>query len=746
MLVPGVTVFLSSGCIMMLAMVVSRMAAAELGASSYTWTAVVAVTLTGLALGSFLGGRIADRFHPRRMLSVLFAVSSAACVLVVIVNNALKDWTGLWGLYWPLHVLLHAGLLLLLPGTLLAAAAPVACRMAWGTQTQKTKTTLGDPSSEGGAIVGRVLGTLFAWAACGSIAAVVLAGFFLIPAYGNVVTVWAISVATLAMAFLYWISCWVLYVWGMVFGVLLVLATSSAPWANQSGTAAYLRYPRGAHVLYESETSYGAIAVEQTSQRPDTRVLRLDTSERGTILPSDVTNVQGFPATVGAAIMRGLCRPSNSPSILFLGSGGYVLPRYAKAIWPQSRIRVVEPDTGLTAAATRVLGLDSAAIETIHWNTGAYVSVLRVQQKGGDSLKRYDLIFTQFDNPFNVPFHLVTKQFNDKLSWLLSEEGAYVLSVVDTAQGGHFLGAVVNTLERTFSHVRVVAQAVDHPAAVESFTIIAAWRPLNLAEMLTSYGACPAFRILDAKELDQLKKLCSGIVLTDERAPVGTLLAPAVRAETSLKLAHKCFEQALLLEEQGRGEQSDALYQQVASLDTPVRGDAYAAIGRRHLAEGNLDKAAEAFDAAMKHAAEDGAAAMTTAQIHTEMAVVLAKMNRAPQARQHLAAAVKEFQTEVRQHPRSAVAWERLGDACVLREDWPKASDAFSKCVELEPEYLTHYDKLAKTLEAQGRYEEAVKVVRTQIDLLKKTGRKEAVIQQSQYADVLEYERVKQRK
>ena len=193
---------------------------------------------------------------------MLFGLSSAACVLTVILNNALRDWAALWDLYWPLHVLLHVGLLLLVPATLLAAINPVAGRMASGE----------------GATAGRVTGMIFTWGACGSVAGIILAEFVLIPAYGNVAVVWSLSVTTLVLAFLYWVSCWVLYVWAMVFGVLMFMAVSSAPWASQSGTAAYLRMARDRNVLYESQTAGGAVFVEQVSQRPDTArvVVRLE--------------------------------------------------------------------------------------------------------------------------------------------------------------------------------------------------------------------------------------------------------------------------------------------------------------------------------------------------------------------------------------------------------------------------------------------------------------------------------------
>ncbi|MHC4542267.1 MAG: fused MFS/spermidine synthase, partial [Planctomycetota bacterium] len=64
--IPSGTVFLSSFCIMVLELVAARLIARHLGSSLYTWTAVIGVVLAGITIGNYLGGRVADRFRPRR--------------------------------------------------------------------------------------------------------------------------------------------------------------------------------------------------------------------------------------------------------------------------------------------------------------------------------------------------------------------------------------------------------------------------------------------------------------------------------------------------------------------------------------------------------------------------------------------------------------------------------------------------------------------------------------------------------
>ena len=97
-LIPSATVFFSSACIMIIELVAGRLIARHLGSSLYTWTSVIGVVLAGITIGNYIGGRIADRFTARKALSVLFGISSVACVVIVILNNLVGGWMWLWKL------------------------------------------------------------------------------------------------------------------------------------------------------------------------------------------------------------------------------------------------------------------------------------------------------------------------------------------------------------------------------------------------------------------------------------------------------------------------------------------------------------------------------------------------------------------------------------------------------------------------------------------------------------------------
>ena len=130
LIIPSATVFVSSFCIMVLELVAARIVARHLGSSLYTWTAVIGVVLAGISFGNYLGGRIADRFQARKVLATLFAISAGTCVVSVVLNNLVGEWTWLWQLGWPTRVFTHVFLVFMLPSTILGAISPVAVKMA----------------------------------------------------------------------------------------------------------------------------------------------------------------------------------------------------------------------------------------------------------------------------------------------------------------------------------------------------------------------------------------------------------------------------------------------------------------------------------------------------------------------------------------------------------------------------------------------------------------------------------------
>ncbi len=729
LLVPGATVFLSSACVMTLAWVASRLVARDLGSSLYAWTSVVAVMLAGVSVGGLAGGRIADRFHPRRALAVLLALSSAACVALVIVNNAVGDWLWLWRLSWSVHVWLHVGLVFLLPSMLLGATGPLVVRMAL----------------DQGLSPGRTLGVLLAWAAAGGIAGTLLTGFFLIPSFGSTVTVWALGAALLAMAFLYWISCWALYLWAMIFAALATMGMAPASWARDAGIGAGLREPDDLSILYDGETRYHRLWVRRLSERPERRAFLRDQRLQGEVLVDDATDLQSFHAEVCAALAKSLIGGERPLAALFVGSGGYILPRYLKAVQPDGQMDVIEIDPGVTRAASAAFGLPrDTTIHSVDTDPRRCVNLLARSDEAGKPVEQYDLICLDVAHDYAAPFELLTTQFNDDIAALLAEQGLYLVVLTDNHRSRRLLGAVFQTLEQTFPHVWVIGSGVGSPELPDTYVLVASRHDFDPKPVIAGHNGHLAFSVLDEVDMATIRQRSDNVVLTDDYAPVESLLGPAIRCEARRQLTRRYLQQAARLQQQKRYDRSVAMYQRAAEQDPTVARKAFLAVGVVRLEQGDRSGAVEAFERAVASHVETGLQEAAVAAIHVRLGVLLQQMGKAIEARQHLTEAVRRLRIELERNPRSVCTWESLGDALVLAGQLSEAAEAFEQTVSLDPQNLAYHRKWVKVLEVQKRYDEALRVARRQLDLLKKQGDRDAILEMGAYIDFLEYQRVKQ--
>jgi len=732
MLVPGATAFFTGGCLMVLELVAVRLVARALGSSLYTWTAILGVVLSGICVGNSVGGRLADRYHVRRLLAVLLGLSSAACVSIVVLNNLVGRWAWLWELSWPAHVFVHVSLVFLVLSMLLGMIGPAVAKLAL----------------DQGLSPGRTMGTIYAWGAAGSLTGLLLAGFFLIPHYGSIAIIWLTGAALLALALSYWISCWALYLWALVFGALAGMGMAPADWAQAAGVSAGLREtPDPNVVLYEDETLLGHVQVTRISQRPDTRILSQDQSWYSEIVVGDVTNLQQFQTKVCAGLTKGLAGSRETLAALVLGGRGYALPEYLRATWPAAVVEVVEIDPGVTRAAMEGLDLAAgAAIATVNRDPRNYVESLQQQSRAGALARRYDFVYQNALEDYSPPSELTTKEFNGAVAELLADDGVYLATLIDTYASGRFLGAVIGTLEQSFPCVRVIANRLRLPSLQETFVVVAARRPFDPESLLHRQNEYLPFRVLDASEMARLKEQAGHLVLTDDHAPVESLLAPVARQGAAERNARRCLREAKVLQRRGRRQRSAALYRQAMSLNPSLSVRAYSAIALMSVEAGDPEAGAEALQEAIDYQIDNGLEQTAIASVHMKLGMLLRRMGRAEEGRKHLTEAVQWFRADLRQHPNAVVVWAWLGDTLTLLKDIKGATEAFERASALEPENVSHYEKLVELLKAQRRYDEAIAVLHRQIAMLKKRGQKDAALELSQYVELLEYERAKQRR
>ena len=178
----NVLVFLSSVCVMVLELTASRLIAKHVGSSLYTWTSVIGVVLAGITIGNFLGGWLADKAPPSKLLNWLFLTASILCLSVLWLDGVASGQDRPDGWSWPTWVLCVVGMVFFLPSMALGTISPVVASLALSHSRK----------------VGRTVGNVYAWGAFGSIVGTFLGGFILIDTFGTRAIV-ALVAGTLAV-------------------------------------------------------------------------------------------------------------------------------------------------------------------------------------------------------------------------------------------------------------------------------------------------------------------------------------------------------------------------------------------------------------------------------------------------------------------------------------------------------------------------------------------------------------------
>ena len=722
--IPVATVFMSSFCVMVLEMAAGRLIARHLGSSLYTWTAVIGVVLTGITIGYCIGGRIADKFNAQMALSVLFIAGSIACVLIVISGNAVSEWLFLWRFGWPVRVFSHMSIMFLLPCILLGAITPVAAKIAL----------------EKGLSKGRTVGDIYAWGAAGSIVGTLAAGFYLIPAMGTIILIWTVAGVLALLAIICRQRFQWAYLWMAVFGLMLIIGVAPADWCRSAGGALLLREPVDPRVIYQDESQYCYIAVKQMSVVPDRRTFMQDTLRHSEIIMGDINNLQYEYTKIYADITRLIGKNKDKLRVMVIGGGGYVYPRYIETNWPGSRIDVVEIDPAVTKAAVEAFGLaKNTSINTISMDARNYVDELLEKQRNGGQSPLYDFIYEDAINDYSVPYQLVTREFNDKITRILADDGAYMVNLIDTYESTLFLGAVVNTLQKTFPHVYVTAMRGLHPAFRDTFVVVAVKRPFDIESLENERN----LKIWDPNEAETelLKSGSRGIVLTDDYAPVENLLAPVVRRSSGEVLAIRYLDNAKMLKAGGKWNQSIRAFENAVRFSPAMAILAYNEIGLIKANQNKLQEAVKAFQKAIDSynpAVAKERKERTVGSVYLNMGLLLQQMGQNEEARKRLVRAVEEFHIELQDEPNSTLAWSRLGETLGTLGDFKAAADAFDKAAVLEPENLAHRYSQAQALEFGGRLTEAIEIVKKATDVASRSEQKEVTAEFNEYLKSLE--------
>ena len=487
----------ASFCSMAIELAASRVLAPYVGVSLYSWTGIIGTVLAGIAIGNVLGGRIADRWPRQLVVGASLLLGGLATLGVLAAVQVAPSHPLITRLGLMERIVALTAALFLLPVLVLGTVSPQITRLAI--------TDLRE--------AGRVAGRIYAWSTAGAIGGTFATGWVLISLLGVHALLFTCGLALVALAVVvgrFWRHAAVLAVATLVTaGTLVGLVARDA-----------LRSP------CTLETNYFCIKVyDDTRGGTPVKALVLDHLVHSFVKIGDPSYLGYEHEQIQADFTRLVAAETPTPRVLLIGGGGYTYPRWVEAFVPSATVEVVEIDPGVTEIAHRELGLPRDTRIITH-NMDGRQFVQELAPRG-----HYHLVVQDAVNDLSVPYHIMTKEYNDLIQQILTPDGIYLLTVIDLYADGQLLRAALCTMMQTFPEVELLA---PYPAwqgsGASVYVIYGSRRPLDLDAVQRALRAQGATSVgMVALPDDQLRAYVDDgppVVLTDQYAPVDNLIVP----------------------------------------------------------------------------------------------------------------------------------------------------------------------------------------------------------------------------
>lgn len=473
-------VFFSSAAVLVLEILAGRMMAPYVGVTLETFTGIIGTVLAGISLGSWLGGRAADRYPPTRVLPLVLVTGGLLALLtypiVTLIGPSVSNE--------PFDIVFLAAVSFFAPAAVLSAVTPTVTKIRLHTL------------AETGAVVGR----LSAIATAGAIFGTFVTGFVLVAAWPSRTVTIVVGAALIAAGLFY----------GARSGLAATTAVASVLVIGMVATTTALAAPSRC----QYETAYYCVRVEVDPDRPSGRILWLDTLRHSYVDLEDPTYLDFRYARVFGAVLDSQL-PDGPASSLSIGGGGFTFPSYVAATRPGGLNTVLELDAQIVDIAEDHLGLDRSAFDI---RTGDARITLEATP-----LDSYDVVVGDAFGGPAVPWHLSTREFAESFAARMRPGGFYVLNLIDYPPLG-FARAQTATLAAVFEHVAVLAPpSYLAGEAGGNFVLVAGNEPFDLdglSAALVDRGSSSV--VLPVEELDRF--IGDADVLTDDFAPVDQLI------------------------------------------------------------------------------------------------------------------------------------------------------------------------------------------------------------------------------
>ena len=473
-----VIVFCTSAAVLVLEILAGRLMAPYTGVSLQTYTGIIGTVLAAIAVGTALGGQLADRIDPSRLLGPTLILGGALAWLSLPMLSWLGPNTG----RGAVSIVVLTAWAFFLPAAVLSAASPMVAKLRLASLDQ----------------TGSVVGGLSAAGTTGALFGTFATGFVLIAAMPTRPIVLSVGAALVIGGLALW--------WRFATRMPSPRTTAVA----LAVVAGSLGLGATSSSVCQWETAYFCATVEHDLANPSGRVLWLDDMRHSYVDLDDPTHLEFRYVRLFASAADAVAGTGGSLDALHIGGGGFTFPSYLEATRPGSTNVVAEIDGELVRIAEDHLGLDHG--------DGGGLEVVVDDARGviaDQPPDAFDLVVGDAFASLSVPWHLTTTEFVADVVRVLRPHGIYVVNVID---GGDrdFARAKVATLVEHFDHVAVVAP-LREGAGAANHVVVASQAPVDALVVDPADGT-----LITGSEVDRW--VGDARILTDDFAPVDQLI------------------------------------------------------------------------------------------------------------------------------------------------------------------------------------------------------------------------------
>lgn len=470
---------MAAGAVLVLEILAVRLLAPYVGLTLETTTSIIGAALAGIALGAAIGGRIADRTNTRLLVVGLLVGGGVLALL----SAPVVHWLGPGARGDGDIAALGITLIALVPAAaVLSAVSPAVAHL----QLHDLRAS------------GTVVGSLSGWATAGALLGTFGTGFVLVPLL-------SVNTAVLIVG-----GCLIL------FGAALGASTRLVPVTAIAGAVALLivlgAWSQSIDSPCEVNTKYHYVSLEADPDRAGGYALLLDDIHHSYVDLNDPTHLEyNYVQWIAKAIDA--TQPARKPlEVVFVGGGGFTLPRWLLATRPGSSAEVFEVDGELVEFGEEKLGLRRSADLQIRVGD-ARMEMLAVPDRSADVV-----VGDAFGN-LSVPWHLTTTEWGEEVKRVLKPGGLYALNVIDLGPL-KLQRAEAATLLDAFDHVEMVTFGSEEEVFGGNAVILASERPIPERALLDNEESVA----LGQSELESFA--AEGEILRDAFAPADQLLTP----------------------------------------------------------------------------------------------------------------------------------------------------------------------------------------------------------------------------